>query len=203
MQAEGDVDHSLLCEALQIGNPGTFEVSGRGRVSYMDPADGLFGVQEVHGRGLFGAGGQQAVDRAAAQGGGLDVLGVGDQQDRQTVDWNCSMDTTNGEQEERKKNVPTESVKQLSADSYRSWPCTSGCLAATGSPPHRSRCSRLQCWYRTDCRSRTNCTHRNLNHRQNRRSYCSGQEIGKNRKYNTDSKEVGTLWFFSLYLLQE
>lgn len=106
MQAEGDVDHPLLCEALQIGNPGTFEVRGCGGVSYVDPADGLLSVQEVHSCGLFGAGGQQAVDRAAAQRGGLDVLGVGDQQDRQTVDWNCSMDTTNGEQEERKRERP-------------------------------------------------------------------------------------------------
>ena len=116
VQAEGNVDHPLLCEALQTGNPGTFEVRGRGGVSYVDPADGLLGVQEVHGRGLFGASGQQAVDRAAAQGGGLDVLGVGDQQDRQTIDRSCSMDTTYGEQEEHKENISTESVKLLSAE---------------------------------------------------------------------------------------
>ncbi|TNN81332.1 hypothetical protein EYF80_008388 [Liparis tanakae] len=70
-----------------IGNLGTFEVCGCGCVSDMDPADSLLVVEEVHGCGLFGAGGQQAVHRGAAQGGGLDVLGVGDQQDRQTVYW--------------------------------------------------------------------------------------------------------------------
>lgn len=58
MQAEGDVDDSLLCEALQIGNLGTFEVCGCGCVSDMDPADSLLGVEEVHGCSLFGAGGQ-------------------------------------------------------------------------------------------------------------------------------------------------
>lgn len=57
----------------------------------MDPADCLLGVEEVHGRGLFGAGGQQTVDCGAAKRGGLDVLGVGDQQDGQTVHrhWRC------------------------------------------------------------------------------------------------------------------
>lgn len=92
MQAEGYVDDSLLCEALQIGDLGTFEVCGRGGVSHMDPADSLLGVEEVHCCGLFGAGGQQAVDCGATQGGGLDVLGVGDQQDRQAVyrHWNAT-----------------------------------------------------------------------------------------------------------------
>lgn len=94
VQAEGDVDDSLLCEALQIGDLGTFEVCGRGGVSHMDPADSLLGVKEVHGGGLFGAGGQQAVDCVAAQGGGLDVLGVGDQQDRQTVYWHWNITQT-------------------------------------------------------------------------------------------------------------
>lgn len=53
----------------------------------MDPADSLLSVEEVHRCGLFGAGGQQAVHCSAAKGGDLDVLGVGDQQDRQTVYW--------------------------------------------------------------------------------------------------------------------
>lgn len=65
MQAEGDVNDSLLCEALQIGDLGTFEVCGCGGISYMDPADSLLGVEEVHSRGLFGASGQQAVDCGA------------------------------------------------------------------------------------------------------------------------------------------
>lgn len=82
VQAKGDVDGSLLREALQIWDLGTFEVCGRGGVSYVDPANSLLGIEEVHGCGLFGAGGQQAVDSGATQGGGLDVLGVGDQQDR-------------------------------------------------------------------------------------------------------------------------
>lgn len=94
MQAEGDVDDPLLGEALQIGNLGTFQVRGRRGVSHVDPADGLLGVDEIHGRGLFGAGGQQAVDSGAAQGGGLDVLGVGDQQDGQTVDRYCDRNRT-------------------------------------------------------------------------------------------------------------
>lgn len=53
----------------------------------MDPADSLLSVEEVHGRGLLGAGGQQAVDCGAAQRSGLDVLGVSDQQDGQPVYW--------------------------------------------------------------------------------------------------------------------
>lgn len=51
----------------------------------MNPADGLLSINEVHGRGLLGADGQRAVDRGAAQGGGLDVLGVGYQEDRQPL----------------------------------------------------------------------------------------------------------------------
>lgn len=87
MEAEGDVDDPLLREALQVGDPGALEVRGRGRVAHVDPADRLLGVEEVHGRGLLGGGGQQAVDGGAAQGGGLDVLGVGDQQDGQAFHW--------------------------------------------------------------------------------------------------------------------
>lgn len=94
VQAERNIDDSLLCEALQIWDLGTFEVCGRRGVSYVDPADSLLGVKEVHGCGLFGAGGQQAVDSGAAQGGGLDVLGVGDQQDRQTVYWHWNVTWT-------------------------------------------------------------------------------------------------------------
>lgn len=60
----------------------------------MDPADSLLGIEEVHGCGLFGAGGQQAVDTGAAQGGGLDVLGVGDQQDGQAVYWHWNVTWT-------------------------------------------------------------------------------------------------------------
>lgn len=87
VEAEGDVDDPLLREALQVRNPGALEVRRRGRVAHVDPADRLLGIEEVHGGGLFGGGGQQAVDGGAAQGRGLDVLGVGDQQDRQAVHW--------------------------------------------------------------------------------------------------------------------
>ena len=87
MQAEGDVDDPLLGKALQIGDLSTFEVRGRGGVPDVDPADGLLGIEEIHGGGLFGAGGQQAVECGATQRGGLDVLGVGNQQDRQTIYW--------------------------------------------------------------------------------------------------------------------
>lgn len=79
VQTEGDVDDSLICEALQIGNLGTLEVCGGRGVSHMDPADSFLGIEEVHGRGLLGAGGQQAVDCGATQGRGLDILRVGDQ----------------------------------------------------------------------------------------------------------------------------
>lgn len=60
----------------------------------MDPADCLLSVEEVHRCGLFGAGGQQAVHCGATEGGDLDVLGVGDQQDGQTVywHWKCIID---------------------------------------------------------------------------------------------------------------
>lgn len=87
VEAEGDVDDPLLCKALQVRNPGALEVRRRGRVTHVDPAHRLLGIEEVHGGGLFGGGGQQAVDGGAAQGRGLDVLGVGDQQDRQAVHW--------------------------------------------------------------------------------------------------------------------
>lgn len=43
----------------------------------MNPADSFLGINEVHGRRLFGAGRQQTVDSGATQGGGLDVLRVG------------------------------------------------------------------------------------------------------------------------------
>lgn len=87
VQAEGNVDDSLLGEALQIWDLCTFEVRGRWRVSHVDPAHRLLSIHKVHGGGLFGAGGQEAVDGGATQRGGLDVLGVGNQQDRQTVYW--------------------------------------------------------------------------------------------------------------------
>lgn len=54
----------------------------------MDPAHRFLGIHKVHGGGLFGAGRQEAVDSGATQRGGLNVLGVGNQQDRQTVYWN-------------------------------------------------------------------------------------------------------------------
>lgn len=94
VEAEGDVDDPLLREALQVRDPGALEVRGRGRVAHVDPADRLLGVEEIHGRGLLGGCGQQAVDGGAAQGGGLDVLGVGDQQDGQAVHWHWGADRT-------------------------------------------------------------------------------------------------------------
>lgn len=93
MEAEGDVNDPLLRKALQVRDPGALEVRGRGRVAHVDPADRLLGVEEVHGRGLLRGRGQQAVDGGAAQGGGLDVLGVGDQQDGQAVHWHWGVDT--------------------------------------------------------------------------------------------------------------
>lgn len=52
----------------------------------MDPADLLLGVEEVHGSGLLGGGGQQA-DRGAAQRRSLDVLTACDQQHRVPFYW--------------------------------------------------------------------------------------------------------------------
>lgn len=94
VEAEGDVDDPLLCEALQVRDPGALEVRRRGRVAHVDPADHLLSVEEVHGRGLLCGCGQQAVDGGAAQGGGLDVLGVGDQQDGQAIHWHWVVDIT-------------------------------------------------------------------------------------------------------------
>lgn len=87
VEAEGDVDDPLLREALQVRDPGAFEVRRGGRVAHVDPADRLLGIEKVHGCGLLGGGGQEAVDGGAAQGRDLDVLGVGDQQDGQAVHW--------------------------------------------------------------------------------------------------------------------
>lgn len=74
----------------------------------------------------------------------------------------------------------------LSAGTHHSWPCRSGYLAATGSPPHRSSCRSLQCLHRTDCRSRTQCTHRNLRRKNNIRSH----SLGRANKQNTIQKLV-------------
>lgn len=92
MEAEGDVDDPFLRKALQVRDSGAFEVRRRRGVAYVDPADPLLGVEKVHGRGLLCGCGQQAVDGGAAQGGGLDVLGVGDQQDGQAVHWHWDVD---------------------------------------------------------------------------------------------------------------
>lgn len=94
VEAEGDVDDPFLREGLQVGDPGALEVRRRGRVAHVDPADHLLGVEEIHGRGLLCGCGQQAVDGGAAQGGGLDVLGVGDQQDGQAVHRHWGADMT-------------------------------------------------------------------------------------------------------------
>lgn len=69
----------------------------------MDPADLLLGVEEVHGSGLLGGGGQQA-DRSATQRRGLDVLTVGDQQHRVPFYWVL---------EERKRSRDGRSVSGL------------------------------------------------------------------------------------------
>lgn len=94
VEAEGDVDDPFLREGLQVRDPGALEVRRRGRVAHVDPADRLLGVEEIHGRGLLCGCGQQAVDGGAAQGGGLDVLGVGDQQDGQAVHRHWGADMT-------------------------------------------------------------------------------------------------------------
>lgn len=52
MQAQGDVNNSLFGEALGIRELGTLEHGGTWRITYMDPADGFLGIDEVHGCGL-------------------------------------------------------------------------------------------------------------------------------------------------------
>ena len=58
----------------------------------MDPADRFLFVQEVHGGGLLGAGEGQAVGIGSRQGRGLDVLGISDEEDGRTVDWDYKRD---------------------------------------------------------------------------------------------------------------
>lgn len=85
VQAEGDVDGALLHKALQVGDLGTLEDGLGGAVTHVNPAHRVFNVVEVHGRGLLGAGGGDVGHRGAAQVGGQDVLGVGDEQHRRPV----------------------------------------------------------------------------------------------------------------------
>lgn len=87
MQAEGDVDGPLVSDALRVGDLGALELRAGGGVTHMDPADRFLCVQKVHGGGLLGASEGQAVGIGAGQRGGLNVLGVGDEQDGRTVDW--------------------------------------------------------------------------------------------------------------------
>lgn len=82
VEAEGDVDGLLLCEALGIGEPGTLELGGSRRVTHVDPAHGLLGVYEVHSSGLLSVDGDGV---SSAQGGGLDVLGVGYEEVRMPI----------------------------------------------------------------------------------------------------------------------
>lgn len=82
VQAEGDVDGLLLCEALGIGELGTLELGGSGRVTHVDPAHGLLGVDEVHSGGLLSVDGDGV---SSTQGGGLDVLRVGYEEVRMPI----------------------------------------------------------------------------------------------------------------------
>lgn len=87
MQAETDVDGPLVGDALHVGDLGALELRAGGGVTHVDPADGFLRVQEVHGGGLLGASEGQAVSSGASQRRGLDVLGVGNEQDGRAVDW--------------------------------------------------------------------------------------------------------------------
>lgn len=87
MQTEGDVDGPLVGDTLHVGNLGALELrAGRG-VTHVDPADRFLRIQEVHSGGLLGASEGQGVGSGAGQRCGLDVLGVGDEQDGRTVNW--------------------------------------------------------------------------------------------------------------------
>lgn len=88
MQAEGDVDGANVDHVFQARDVGALEVSGSWGLSHIYPADGLFGVDEVHGYGLLGGDGGQP-GRRAAQGGAADVMEVRDQQHRKAVHWFC------------------------------------------------------------------------------------------------------------------
>lgn len=86
MQAERDVDGADVGHVLQVRDVGALEVGGGGGLAHVYPADGLLGVDEVHGHRLLGGDGGQP-GRRAAQGGAADVVEVGDQQHRKAVHW--------------------------------------------------------------------------------------------------------------------
>ena len=84
VQAQGDVDGADVAQDLEVGDVGTLELRGGGRVAHVDPADRLLGVDKVHGHGLLGGDGGQA-GGGAAERGAADVVEVGDQQHRQSI----------------------------------------------------------------------------------------------------------------------
>lgn len=84
MQAEGDVDGADVGHGFQVGDVGALEVGGGGGLSHVYPADGLLGVDEIHGHGLLGGDGGQP-GRRVAQGGGADVVEVRDEQHGKAV----------------------------------------------------------------------------------------------------------------------
>lgn len=84
MEAEGDVDGADAGDGLQVRDAGTLKVGGGGGFAHVYPADGLVGVDEVHGHGLLG-GDSVEPGRGAAQRGAADVVEVGDEQHGQAV----------------------------------------------------------------------------------------------------------------------
>lgn len=86
VEAEGDVDGADVCHGLEVRDAGALQLSGGRGVSHIYPADGLRGIDEVHGHGLLGGDGMQP-RRGAAQRGAANVMEVGNQQHRQTIHW--------------------------------------------------------------------------------------------------------------------
>lgn len=82
MQAQGDVNNSLIGEALGVRKLGTLQHGGTWRVTHVDPAHRFLGVNEVHGCGLARAyrDGVGAIQRRR-----LDVLRVGNEEVRGSV----------------------------------------------------------------------------------------------------------------------
>lgn len=123
----------------------------------MDPAHGLLGVDEIHGSCLLG------VDRdgvGSAQRGGLDVLGVGNQEVRMPIYRVLNADgVLSLSKQDFVNTMKRETAESVCFDSHRSWPCRSGCPAEAGSPPHSCRCRSLRCWCTFGCTSRIQHTH--------------------------------------------
>lgn len=85
MQAERDVDGADVGDRLEVWDAGALQLGGGWGFTHVYPADSLVSIDKVHGRRLLGGDGVQP-GSGATQGGAADVVEVGDQQHRQTID---------------------------------------------------------------------------------------------------------------------